>query len=419
MNAVISPSHTEGEIRAISSKSVAHRLLICGAFSDRDTTVRCDDINDDISATVRCLCALGAKIERDGACFKISPVRTVNKNALLDCGESGSTLRFLLPVCASLGADASFLMKGRLSERPLSPLREELEVRGIAFERNENILSVKGQLDNIDISIDGGVSSQFISGLLLAVAVSGKTGRVRVTGNVASKPYINITADALSSFGITVNERDGQYEISKNNGLTPKTATVAEGDWSAAAFPLTVGVIGKGAVTVTDLNLASQQGDKQIITVLENMGARIETGKNSVTAFPSKLRGTRIDGENIPDLIPILAVAAAVAEGTTVVYNASRLRIKESDRLAAISDSLSALGADIKETEDGLEITGRAVLRGGQVSSFGDHRIAMSASVAALRCESEVTVENADAVSKSYPSFFEDMSSLGLTVKKR
>lgn len=418
MNAVITPSLTQGKIRAIASKSAAHRLLICAALAEGDSAVRCENINDDISATVACLCALGAEIKREGDCFKVRPIRRINKNALLDCGESGSTLRFLIPVCAALSADASFLMRGRLSERPLSPLQEELESRGIGFERNGNILTVTGCLREIDISIDGGVSSQFISGLLMAIAASKQRGRVCVTGKIASKPYIDLTADALDAFGVMVTEKNGVYEVSEGSLRSPTKEMTVEGDWSNAAFPLTMGVIGKGAITVTNLRADSSQGDKNIISILKRMGARIESIGDSVTAYPSALKGIEIDGENIPDLIPVLAVAASVAEGKTVIYNAARLRLKESDRLAAISEMLTDLGADINETDDGLEITGKVMLRGGATFSFHDHRIAMSATVASLRCEGQVTVKDASAVSKSYPSFFEDVEGLGLALKK-
>ena len=418
MNAVIKPSHTQGKIKAIASKSAAHRLLICAAFARGETAVRCENINDDISATVDCLCALGAEIKREGDFFKVTPAKKINKNATLDCKESGSTLRFLIPVCAALGADASFLMRGRLADRPLSPLQEELESRGVSFEKKDNMLTVTGSLEEIDISIDGGVSSQFISGLLMAIGVSGKNGRVRVTGVAASKPYIDLTADALATFGVSVTEKNGEYEISKNSGLIAAKEIAVEGDWSSAAFPLTMGVIGKGAITVTGLRPDSPQGDKNIVAVLKRMGARIEAEGDSVTAYPSELKGTEIDGENIPDLIPVLAVAAAVAQGKTVIYNAARLRIKESDRLAAISEMLNTLGANVKETEDGLEIIGKSTLCGGKVSSFHDHRIAMSAAVASLRCKEEVIVTDACAVSKSYPTFFDDAQILGLDFEK-
>lgn len=409
------PSATGGEVKAIASKSAAHRLLICAAFAKGDTVIGCEEINEDISATVRCLTALGAKIERRNKEYFVSPVRELKRGALLDCGESGSTMRFLVPVACMLGADASFLMSGRLPLRPLSPLREELERCGIEFTPiGSNPLVCKGQLRERDFSIDGGVSSQFISGLLFAIAASGEGGKVRIKGRLESKPYIDLTADTLGIFGVKVAKTEYGYEIAENGGLFSPKRVETEGDWSGAAFPLCMGAIGNAPVTVRGLNMASSQGDKAIIDILRAMGARVETADSAVTVFPSSLQGVSVDASHIPDLVPILAVIASVAKGRTVICNAGRLRIKESDRLMAVSDMLNRLGADIRETEDGLSIEGRERLSGGEVSAFGDHRIVMSAAVAALRCDSEVVIDGAEAVSKSYPSFFKDMAELGV-----
>ena len=409
------PSATGGEVKAIASKSAAHRLLICAAFAKGDTVIGCEEINEDISATVRCLTALGAKIERRNKEYFVSPVRELKRVALLDCGESGSTMRFLVPVACMLGADASFLMSGRLPMRPLSPLREELERCGIEFTPiGSNPLVCKGRLRERDFSIDGDVSSQFISGLLFAIAASGEGGKVRIKGRLESKPYIDLTADTLGIFGVKVTETENGYEIAETGGLISPSRVETEGDWSNAAFPLCMGAIGKSPVTVNGLNLTSSQGDKQIIDILCSMGARVETRENSVTVYPSVLSGVDIDASQIPDLVPILAVAASSARGRTVIYNAGRLRIKESDRLRAVSHTLNSLGADVTETEDGLSIEGRERLSGGEVSAYGDHRIVMSAAVAALRCDSEVVIDGAEAVSKSYPAFFEDMAELGV-----
>lgn len=409
------PSATGGEVKAIASKSAAHRLLICAALAKGDTVIVCEEINEDISATVRCLTALGAKIERKNNEYFVSPVRELKRGALLDCGESGSTMRFLVPVACMLGADASFLMSGRLPMRPLSPLREELERCGIEFTPiGSNPLVCKGQLREREFSIDGDVSSQFISGLLFAIAASGEGGKIHVKGKLESKPYIDLTADTLGIFGVKVTETECGYEIAENGGLISPSRVETEGDWSNAAFPLCMGAIGKSPVTVNGLNLTSSQGDKQIIDILCSMGARVETRENSVTVYPSVLSGVDIDASQIPDLVPILAVAASSARGRTVIYNAGRLRIKESDRLRAVSHTLNSLGADVTETEDGLVIEGRERLSGGEVSAYGDHRIVMSAAVAALRCDSEVVIDGAEAVSKSYPAFFEDMAELGV-----
>ena len=419
MNIRIMPSSTGGEIRAIASKSAAHRAFICAAFAGGETKVLCEALNEDIEATLRCLSALGAEIKREAPYIYVSPIRNINKGALLDCGESGSTMRFLVPLTAMLGADASFLMSGRLPNRPLSPLREELERCGMTFsEAGSNPLVSKGTVDKSEFSIRGDVSSQFISGLLLGLAVSGRLGRINIIGELQSAPYVDITADVISAFGAEVRFCGGGYEIDASGGLATPKEILVEGDWSNAAFPLALGAIGRNAVTVTGVDKNSRQGDKYIIEILKNMGARVEWRDNGVTVYPSKLSGTQIDAKQIPDLVPIVSVLCSVADGESLIFNAERLRIKESDRLLAVSRTLNALGAKIEERDDGLSIVGVPVLSGGEVSSFGDHRIAMSAAVASVKCKESVTVMGAEAVAKSYPSFFEDMRVLGMSSKE-
>ncbi len=415
MTVTLLPSKTTGSLRAIASKSAAHRLLICAAFADAPTSLRCEEINDDITATVRCLCALGADIQRVGTVYTVTPVKTLCREALLDCAESGSTLRFLVPLAGMLGADASFMMHGRLPNRPLSPLREELERCGMTLStQGSNPLVTRGALAKTHFAIDAGVSSQFISGLLFALAVSGKTGSIRLLGKQESTPYIDMTVDALGLFGLSVRrEADGLY-LDENQGLcSPGTLTV-EGDWSGAAFPLCLGAIGHGPVTVTHLNLASHQGDRTILALLERFGAKVTVSSGSVTVAPAPLHAIDIDATQIPDLVPILATVAATAKGTTVISGAARLRIKESDRLCAIRTVLNALGGEVIETSDGLIIHGKEALKGGRVSAFGDHRIAMSAAVASAACTDPVTVDGAESAAKSYPGFFEDMKALGM-----
>lgn len=419
MNVTVTPSVTGGSIKAIASKSVAHRIAICAAFAKGQTRILCEETNEDIDATVRCLSSLGAEIKREGEYFCVTPVRELRRGAVLDCGESGSTMRFLVPVAAMLGADASFLMSGRLPKRPLSPLREELERCGMRFsEEGSNPLICKGSVNETEFSIRGDVSSQFVSGLLFALAVSGRSGRLHIIGELMSAPYVDITEDTLRSFGVEVLRTDDGYEINAEGGLISPSEIRVEGDWSNAAFPLALGAMGKNAVTVTCLDKNSRQGDIAVLNVLSEMGARIEWTGEAVTVYPSKLKGTEIDASQIPDLVPILSVAASVAEGETVIYNAERLRIKESDRLFAVREVLCRLGARVEERADGLRIVGVPQLSGGEISSFRDHRIAMSAAVASVRCLQPVTVKGAEAVAKSYPAFFEDMGSIGLKYTK-
>ena len=416
MKLSILPSKLCGEISAIASKSAAHRLLICAAFADCETIIRCDEINEDICATVRCLSALGATIVRDAPHYRVTPIHKLNKNALLDCGESGSTMRFLVPLACMLGADASFQMAGRLPERPLSPLREELERGSIVFSAvGSNPLICRGQLSTTEFTISGGVSSQFISGLLFALAVSGKRGLIHIEGKLESAPYIDLTADALRQFGIEIDRSESLIELRENHGLRSPGEVFVEGDWSNAAFPLAMGAIGTHAITVRGLSPNSRQGDRAIVSLLARFGAEVTNEEDHYTVAPAPLHGIEIDAAQIPDLVPVLATVASVAEGRTVIYNASRLRIKESDRLQSVAALLGALGARVSETEDSLIIDGVPSLCGGSVSAFGDHRIAMSAAVASLVCTAPVTLDGANAVAKSYPKFWRDMRLLGLT----
>ncbi len=416
MNMSISCTSAQGKIKAIASKSVAHRLLICAAFADLPTRIRCDETNNDIAATAACLSALGARIERNAPYYDVTPLNRdrIEKNSVLPCGESGSTLRFLLPVAASVGADCSFLLDGRLPERPLSPLREELEAHSsVIF--GVNPLKIQGKLSGEHFEIDGNVSSQFVSGLLFALALLDRECTLTVKGNIESAPYIDITCDALRLFKVPIQKNGNTYTVaSKGRLISPRMIDV-EGDWSNAAFPLALGVMG-GEVEISGLNPQSSQGDKAIVDILREFGGDISycEATESYRAKTSSLRGTDIDASQIPDLVPILATVASIAKGTTRIYGAARLRLKESDRLQSVSDVLGALGANITQTDDGLLIVGQNSLFGASVDSFNDHRIAMSVAVAASICTGEISLSGAQAVTKSYPRFWDDMRKLGM-----
>lgn len=417
MKLSVSFGEARGKIKAIASKSVAHRLLICAAFANAPTRILCEETNADIEATAACLSALGARVSRSAPYYDVVPVAPENiiKNAALPCGESGSTLRFLLPVAAALGADCSFLLEGRLPERPLSPLREELEAHGVTL-RGKNPIRISGKLSGSKFSIDGGVSSQFVSGLLFALTLLPHESTLLVTGRSESAPYVDITRDALALFGAAVDKNGNCYTVSAGGKLYSPSYLEVEGDWSGAAFPLALGVLG-GEVEVRGLNQRSSQGDRAIVDILRRFGANISLSESgSYIARHSALRGIDIDASQIPDLVPVLATVAAVASGRTRIYGASRLRLKESDRLQSVSEMLTRLGANICETNDGLQIEGVGSLRGNSVSSYNDHRIAMSACVASAACDGNVEIDGADAVAKSYPSFWEDAKLLGAEI---
>ncbi len=402
-------------VRAISSKSEAHRALICASLSDSETKIICTDTNADIDATASCLSSLGASIIRVDDGFVVSPISQVPTHAVLDANESGSTLRFLLPLAASLGADCEFIMRGRLASRPLSPLYELLCENGVSLsEAGRSPLSLSGRLPSGEYTLAANVSSQYISGMLFALSVACGRSVLRLSGKVESAPYILMTLDTLKSFGadIEFDENNGIFYINgKERLVSPGTFEVG-GDWSNAAFMVVSGVIGSRAVTVSNLDVQSRQGDRAIIDVLRKMGADIVFENGNFTARPSRLRGIRIDASDIPDLVPILSVAASVAEGETVIYNAQRLRLKESDRIESVCSTLLSLGARIRATEDGMVILGKERLEGGEVDSFNDHRIAMSAAVASLVCDGAVTVSRFEAINKSFPSFLDNFESL-------
>ena len=415
MNAIITSFMPQGKIKAIASKSVAHRLLICAAFANKESAIRCENVNNDILATANCLRALGAEIDYVNESFYVKPISLFVNDAILNCNESGSTLRFLIPVVCAVCDKTSFMMSGRLPERPLSPLREELESHGIKFEYPQNdILTVSGKLKCGDYIISGEVSSQFISGLLFALSILNGKSTLTVTGKIESAPYIEMTLDALKAFGVSVSVNGNIYTV-LGKDLTSKGVLSVEGDWSNAAFSLCAAALG-GNITLDNLNLSSHQGDKAILDILTSFGSQIVKGNDFVTVKKDKLHAIEFDASQIPDLVPVIATVAAVAEGTTKIYGASRLRIKESDRLVSTSTMLRNLGADVMETDDGLVIHGKSRLSGGTVSSFNDHRIAMSAAVASVVCDGSVTIKDAEAVSKSYPDFWEDMKKLGCNV---
>ena len=401
-----------GTIRAISSKSSAHRLLICAALSDSPCHLHCTDESEDIRATVRCLNAMGAHIVRTEDGYSICPIdrSALPAHAVLDCGESGSTLRFLLPVVGALGLDAELHLHGRLPERPLQPLYSLLQAHGVSLSApGEPILHVSGQLQKADFCIPGDISSQYISGLLFALPLVG--GSIHIAGTLESAGYVDLTKEALGLAGISITEHAGCLSAAGSYHLSAETK--AEGDWSNAAFWLCAGAIANAIITVTDLNPASCQPDKAIVPLLQRFGAAVEQNGGRFTVSPAPLHGIEINAAQMPDLVPILSLVAACAEGQTRIFGAERLRLKESDRLAATAQVLRALGADVRETTDGLLIAGSR-LHGGVVSSHNDHRIAMMAAIAALKAGGEaVTILEAQAVNKSYPAFFRDFAALG------
>ena len=434
MNVTIPSGPRHGTLTVPASKSWAHRILITAALSAKNSRIICDGISKDITATMDCLNALGANITselRDDGCTEllVTPIKiTVDHSdstalyAPLLCKESGSTLRFLIPVVGALGKDAVFHMEGRLSERPIDALTDVLKKHGMSFMQDGKYLYCRGKLTAGHFSIPGNISSQYISGLLMATPLLDSASDIEITGNIESGDYINMTAHAVRTAGVDLIQNENIYHIEPKGKLSVSGDLIVEKDWSSAAFPLCMGAFSKEGITVTGLNTDSIQGDKEILNILKDFGADISitreqgsdvsNGLSSVTVKRGILKGQTIDASRIPDLVPVISVVAAGALGETRIIHAERLRIKESDRLFTTATMLKNLGADIEETEDGLIIKGKETLNGGTTEAFNDHRIAMSAAVAAGISVTPVTVLGAECTDKSFPGFWDTLEAL-------
>ena len=375
-----------------SSKSQVHRLLIAAALSEDVTEIEYRGESQDILATKACIEAM-----REG--------RTDYY-----CHESGSTLRFMIAACGAKGVNADFHMEGRLPGRPLAPYDEELRRHGMSIEKEGSILHVSGQLEPGEYSLPGNISSQYFTGLLLALPSLEGDSIITVEGELESSAYIDMTIEVLRMAGVSVSFRDGRFIIPGGQKYVLPKRVKAEGDFSNAAFFLCLGALTEEGVCVTGLNKESRQGDRAVIDVLRRFGAEVEEIDDGYIVRKRCLKGIEIDASQIPDLIPVLSITAACAHGRTVVYNAARLRLKESDRITSTVNMLRAIGASSEELPDGIIIGGDAVLGGGTVDSCGDHRIAMSAGIASAISESEIGITDPGCVKKSYPDFWEDLN---------
>lgn len=402
MNVTIEPKKLSGKVTVPPSKSVAHRMIIAAALAEGTSKISNLYPSVDILATMDCMRQLGAKIDFSGDTAVITGVKAVPEKAELDCCESGSTLRFLIPVACALGAETTFIGRGRLPQRPITPYLEEFPKHGVTFDYDNTMpFSVKGKLTGGKFYVDGGISSQFITGLLFALPLLEEDSEIVLTSHLESKPYVDITLGTLKDFGCEVEETESGYFVKGGQAYKPFSGVV-EGDFSQAAFFEVANAIGSD-IEISGLNEKSFQGDKKIVEICRE----IVYNKNST------LKPFKIDCSDIPDLVPILTVLASFCEGKSRIYNVARLRIKECDRLAAMADCLNKIGGKVTEFADSLEIEGVKSLKGGVVDSYNDHRIAMSMAVASTRCEGRLTINGAECVRKSYPNFFEVFENLG------
>lgn len=444
---IITPNKLNGNVKIPPSKSMAHRAIICASLSKGESIINNIDFSEDIIATMEGMKTLGAdiQVEKDKLIINGENIFKSSKEKIIECNESGSTLRFLVPISLIKDNKVNFIGRGNLGKRPLKTYYEIFDEQGVQYSYKEGELDLKidGALKGGEFKVKGNISSQFISGLLFTLPLLKEDSKITITTELESKGYIDLTLDMIEKFGVIIENRDyKEFLIKGNQNYRPMDYKV-EGDYSQAAFYFSAGALGNN-IECLDLDLNSYQGDKECIEILERMGCNllkddfVERKHNKQYSLEEKfinnnpkeanneyleelalkivgedLKGTVIDASQCPDIIPVLTVVAALSEGETRVINGERLRIKECDRLNAICTELNKLGANIRELESGLIINGVKELSGGVVYSHKDHRIAMSLAIASTRCNNEVIIEEPDCVKKSYPGFWEDFKMLG------
>ena len=425
MNKTVTPGCLHGELRVLPSKSASHRAVMMAAMAQGKTLLEPLQLSRDISATLACAQALGltrgaaiAGSETEGFVRaeiwgggegETRPLRE------LDCGESGSTLRFFIPLALDGRGPVRFVGHGRLMQRPLTVYQNLFEPLGVSWKQEGDALTVEGALQSGRFELPGDVSSQFITGLLLALPRLAGDSEIAVTTPLESRAYVELTRRVQSDFGVVSEWRDGGQTLLIPGGqkiVSPDCLHI-EGDWSHAAFYLTAGAIGRGEIRLTGLEPRSAQGDRAIVEILRDMGADIRWEGDALVSRASRLHGLHVDCAQVPDLVPILAVAMAAAEGESRITGAARLRIKESDRLSAMAAALTAAGADVTELPDGLIIRGGKPLHAATVEGRNDHRIVMAMTIASAVADGKLTVTDEEATAKSAPAFWQEFEHLG------
>lgn len=414
----VMPTVFHGEVTLPPSKSDVHRAILCAALSKGKSVISPVDLSQDISATIDCAKALGAEITVEGNTAYVDGTNLFSsKEAVLNCRESGSTLRFFIPVAAVGGVNTTFIGKGRLPQRPIGIYLDCLPKAGVQCITQGGLpLKINGKLQSGEFTVPGDVSSQFITGLLLALPLTGEDSKIVLSSSLESVGYINMTIRTMAKFGIKVEVTDYGYFIKGGQSYKPCNY-ICEGDWSQAGFFMAAGALG-GNVTLKGLRTDSIQGDKACMEIFSRFGAKVTIDSDKINVTADKLKGIEIDARQIPDLVPIFAVTAAFAEGTTNIYGAERLRIKESDRLNAICTCLKKIGVDVTEKPDGLIINGISQANGGCVEGYNDHRIVMSMSIAVEKSANFIEITDKESINKSYPAFFEDYKKIMGKIKE-
>ncbi|NMF04864.1 3-phosphoshikimate 1-carboxyvinyltransferase [Clostridium beijerinckii] len=423
-NLKIYPGKLSGEVKIPPSKSMAHRAVICAALGDGVSKVTNIDYSDDIIATIEAMRALGAKITKKEDYLEVYGVNSpenieansVKEQRTIDCNESGSTLRFLVPIAALFDGVNRFVGRGNLGKRPLDTYYKIFDEQGIKYSYKDGILDLKteGKLKAGEFKMEGNISSQFITGLLFTLPLLDGDSKIVITTEMESKGYIDLTLRAIKDFGVEIINNNYEEFIIKGNQIYKSIDYRVEGDYSQAAFFFCADALSSNIV-LNDLKLDSLQGDKEVIDILQRMGLKLNNKDNGLIGSASiGLKSTIIDGSQCPDIIPVVSLVAALSEGTTEIINAGRLRIKECDRLAAVTSELNKLGAKVIEKEEGLIIEGIKELKGNvEVWSHKDHRIAMTMAIASTMCKEPIILKDYECVSKSYPQFWDDFKNLG------
>lgn len=422
MEKIVSPGFLNGTLRMLPSKSASHRAVMMAAMAQGKTTLEPLQLSRDIAATLSCAEALGltrgaALAPTDTAGFVRAEIHggvpENRKLRVLDCGESGSTLRFFIPLALDGRGAVRFEGHGRLMQRPLSVYEEMFRKLGILWRQEGDALTVDGLLKSGRYEIPGDVSSQFITGMLLALPRLDGDSVLEITTPLESRAYVELTRRVQAHFGVVSEWNQGNLLIpGGQRAASPGTLHIG-GDWSHAAFYLVAGAIGQGEIRLTGLDPHSAQGDRALVEILRDMGADIRWEGGELAARASKLHALHVDCAQIPDVVPALAVAMAAADGESRIIGAARLRIKESDRLSAMCAALSAAGADIRELEDGLLIRGGKRLHAATINGCNDHRIVMAMTIASAISDGELTITDAEATAKSAPAFWDEFTSLG------
>ena len=416
----IYPTKLKGEVNIPPSKSMAHRAIICASLSDNLCRIDNIDYSDDIIATIDAMKSLGAKITKYENYIDIigiyNHIQNTEKSRVIDCNESGSTLRFLIPVSLLFEGSSKFIRRGNLGKRPLTTYYDIFDRQNISYsyEKDNLNLELEGNLNGGIFEVDGNVSSQFISGLLFALPLLKEDSKIIITTDLESKSYVDLTLQVMKDFGIEIINNNYKEFIIKGNQKYEGRNYSIEGDYSQGAFFMCANAIGN-EIICKNLNINSLQGDKEILNILKKMNVDIIVKGNEIESKRrKKLKSAYIDGSQCPDIIPILTSVAALAKGRTEIVNVGRLRLKECDRLSAIVCELNKLGANIIEKEDSIIVDGVDELEGDtQVWSHKDHRIAMTLAIISSRCNKPITIKDYDCVSKSYPEFFEDFEKIG------